>query len=68
MMAPVFGSYLQFIFVTLAVALLEPMYIITSAPFRMGISSSSAIAYMTNLLVTGIEKVSEDSTLPYLIV
>ena len=34
--APVFGSYLQFIFVIRAVDLLEPMYIITSVPFNIG--------------------------------
>lgn len=53
--SPVFGSYLQFIFVILAADLFDPMYIITDVPFNIGISSSKAMASTTNLFVTGIE-------------
>jgi hypothetical protein len=54
MIAIVLGSYLQLIFVILAVALFDPIYIITDVPFSTGVYNSNAIASMTNLFDTGI--------------
>lgn len=64
----VLGLYFSKIFVMRAVVLLDPMYAITAVPRGMGNSSSSAIASITNLLVTGTEYLREDSTFPNLIV